>query len=262
MPSHPLFKRILITNDDGVNASGLKTLLGIATVLSDDVWTVAPLDEQSGAGHSLTLTEPMRIKALGDKKFGIKGTPTDSVMLALKHIMKNSKPTLVLSGVNRGFNMADDITYSGTVAGAMEGTIAGIPSIALSSALQKGERRADWSLASKFGPELIKTLVAEGWPSDVFMNVNFPPFPVDEVKGVKVTRQGRRNLSDLRVEERIDMRGFPYYWFTGGRTAGIPENDTDMKAIFEGWISVTPLHLELTHFETKNLLENRVNKNF
>ncbi|MGY8986843.1 MAG: 5'/3'-nucleotidase SurE [Sphingomonadales bacterium] len=257
---NPLFERILVTNDDGISASGLKILSEIANSLSNDVWVVAPLTEQSGAGHSITLAEPMRIKNLGDKTYGVQGTPTDCVILAINNIMKDQKPTLVLSGVNRGFNMADDITYSGTVAAAMEGTISGIPSIALSQALTKGQKTVTWEIPKKRAADLLLKLVNQGWPEGVFLNINFPPVKVDELKGVKVTRQGCRNLANLGIEERHDMRGYPYYWFKGGREAGIPEEDTDMKAIFEGWISVTPLHLELTHFETKSALENKINQ--
>ena len=256
------FERILVTNDDGISASGLTALEGIANALSNDVWVVAPEAEQSGAGHSLTLTQPMRIKPLGDKRFAVKGTPTDCVMLALNHILKDNKPTLVLSGVNRGVNLGEDLTYSGTIAGAMEGTLAGIPSIAMSQALALKTRKADWQVANRYGTDLVRRLCEEGWKTDTFININFPACDVDAVKGIRVTEQGHRDVAGISVEERMDMRGFPYYWFGLSRDFGTPGDDTDLQVVRDGFISVTPLHLELTHFEMRKRLKSTIEIDF
>jgi 5'-nucleotidase len=268
--THPLLTRILLTNDDGVNAPGLKALEEIAAALSDDVWVVAPETEQSGAGHSLTLTQPLRIRKLGDRRFAIQGTPTDCVMLGLNHLMKDARPTLVLSGVNRGVNLADDVTYSGTIAGAMEGTLAGLPSVALSQAISPETRRADFSIARRHGAEIVRKLVTHGWSGNVFINVNFPApvaggAPDDapgDAKGVKVTEQGKRDLGLLKIEERRDPRGFPYYWFGLSRRYGEPGHETDLKAVRDGWISVTPLHLDLTHFKTRDEMAPEIDESF
>ena len=243
--------RILLTNDDGIHAPGFEVLEAIARTLSDDVWIVAPDAEQSGASHSLTLHLPLRIIQSGEKRFSVQGTPTDCVMMAVKHVQPkfgDDKPfDLVLSGVNRGSNIADDVTYSGTVAGAMEGTVLGIPSIALSqtySFLPGSE--IDWSTAQAFGPPLITKLLAEGWPENVFININFPARPASEVEEVEVTSQGRRDQSIKIVDERSDPRGGDYFWIGFKGKMSNPDQGTDLKAIYEGRISVTPLHLNLT----------------
>ena len=250
----PSFDRILLTNDDGIEASGLKLLEKIAKVLSDEVWIVAPSSEQSGAGHSLTLTEPTRIRQLGERRFSISGTPTDSVMLALNHIMKNRRPTLLLSGINRGVNLAEDLTHSGTVSAAFEGTLAGVPSIALSQERNRGQRRADWDVAAAHAGQLLEDLVAESWPEGVCLNINFPAAERGPPKGRRATRQGRRDLERLQVDERRDLRGFPYYWFDLKRESETSVEASDLWAVQNGWISITPLHLDLTHGETLDQL--------
>lgn len=262
---NPSLTRILVTNDDGVNASGLKVLEEIAAALCDEVWVVAPETEQSGAGHSLTLTRPLRIRKLEDRRFAVQGTPTDCVMLGLNHLMKDARPTLVLSGVNRGVNLADDVTYSGTVAGAMEGTLAGVPSIALSQAINPETRRSDFSIAGRYGADIIRKLVNHGWRENVLFNVNFPAPDGDgsgKAKGIKVTEQGKRDLGLLKIEERRDPRGFPYYWFGLSRGYGEPGHETDLKAVRDGWISVTPLHLDLTHFATRDEMAASMDESF
>lgn len=253
--------RILISNDDGINAPGLKILEKIAAQFSDDVWVVAPEDEQSGAGHSLTLTKPLRIRKMAEKRWAVSGTPTDCVMMAVNHIMKDSLPTLILSGVNRGGNLAEDVTYSGTVSVAMEGTLAGIPSVAMSQCIRP-EQRTKWETAEQFAPEVLKSLLENGWPKDVLMNVNFPAFVPQEIKGIHVTEQGRREMLGNNIEERRDPRGFRYYWFGLGREVGVPGHETDIKSVREKYISVTPLHLDLTHHETRRALADKVAAKF
>lgn len=245
--------RILVSNDDGINAPGLEVLERIARQFSDDVWVVAPEEEQSGSGHSLTLSRVLRLRELGEKRWAVSGTPTDCVMMAVNKIMKDNKPTLILSGVNRGGNMAEDVTYSGTVSVAMEGQLAGVPSIALSQCTRP-DTRTKWETAEKHAPEVIRRLLESGWPENVLMNVNFPAVAPEEVKGVKVTEQGLRELTGTNIDERVDPRGFTYYWFGLGREVGVPGHETDLKAIRESYISVTPLHLDLTHHETRGTM--------
>lgn len=254
--------RILITNDDGVNAHGLKVLEDIARTLSDDVWIVAPELEQSGASHGLTLSQPLRIRKIADQRFAVQGTPTDCVMLAVHDIMAEAKPTLVLSGVNRGANLAEDVTYSGTIAGAMEGVICGIPSIAFSQVVGRGDNPEHFAAAAHFGPQILRDLLTCGWDRGVLINVNFPGLPPGEVKGVEVTRQGFRDESELIIDRRVDARGFPYYWFGLRRAYGDPGVGTDLQAVRDGFISVTPLHLDLTHDRTRERLAGRMKITF
>jgi len=240
-------QRILISNDDGIHAPGLEVAERIARELSDDIWVVAPETEQSGASHSLTLTLPLRVRQVNERKFAVQGTPTDSVMMAIIHIMKDNPPDLVLSGVNRGFNVADDVTYSGTVAAAMEGTVLGVPSIALSQAFSKNESPdVHWGCAATHGPDVVRKLVEIGWPKGVLINVNFPGVPADQVQGVQVTSQGARDQSLLRVDERTDARGQQYFWIGFKRVFSEAEQGTDLRAIHDGYVSVTPLHMNLT----------------
>jgi 5'-nucleotidase len=251
--------RILVSNDDGIHAPGLAVAEKIARTLSDDIWVVAPETEQSGAAHSLTLSMPLRLRNAGHQRFAVSGTPTDCVMMAGIHIMKDHPPDLVLSGVNRGFNVADDVTYSGTVAAAMEGAVLGIPSIALSQAIGgRDETEAVWACAEKHGPPLIKRLVEIGWPKDVLLNINFPALPPSKVRRVSVAAQGQRDQSILRVEERVDARGRTYFWVGFKRIFSDPELGTDLRAMFEGHISVTPLHLNLTELKEHQRLSTLI----
>lgn len=241
--------RILVTNDDGIHAPGIAVLEAIARELSDDVWVVAPSDEQSGAGHSLTLTQPVRVREVGPRHFAVRFTPTDAVMVGLGLIMRDNPPDLILSGVNRGPNMAEDVTYSGTVSAAMEGTLAGVRSVALSQSTDDrpvGEEA--FRVAREWGPRVLSALLRAEWGKGVLMNINFPRDSVGPVRGVRVTEQGFRDYGRIAIDERTDMRGFPYYWFGLGREVAEPGHETDLKAMREGMVSVTPLHLDLTHY--------------
>jgi 5'-nucleotidase len=247
--------RVLVTNDDGINAPGLAALTRIAQKISKDVWIVAPEEEQSGSAHSLSLANPIRVRQISPRKFAVKGTPSDCVLMAVRHIIKDRAPDLILSGVNRGQNVADDVTYSGTIAAAMEGTQLGIPSIALSQAFGfSGSAQVKWSTAEHFAPGIIQKLVRAGWPADVLINVNFPDLLPASVKGIEVTAQGKRDQSLVRVEERMDARATPYYWLGFERILSNPSQGTDLKAMYEGFISVTPLHMNLTHGRTRAAL--------
>ncbi len=248
--------RILITNDDGIHAPGLAVAERIAHALCDDVWVVAPESEQSGASHSLTLAVPLRVRRIADRRFAVSGTPTDCVMMAVAELMQEARPTLVLSGVNRGSNLADDVTYSGTIAGAMEGCAIGIASIALSQTYGFEEGHdVPWACAETHGPSVIAKLVATGWPDDVLINVNFPDCAPDQVKGVEVTEQGKRDLQTARPDRRIDARGIPYYWIGFRRMRSNPPHGTDLSAVYDGRISVTPLHLNLTEYAVRDRLQ-------
>jgi 5'-nucleotidase len=251
--------RILLTNDDGIEAPGLDALQKIAGDLSDDIWVVAPETDQSGAAHSLTLHEPLRLRKLSERVYAVKGTPTDCVIMAVRHVLKGEEPALVLSGVNRGANLADDVTYSGTIAGAIEGTMLGIPSIALSLAVNwEDPKRVHWQTPMELGAGLIRKLMDAGWPPDVLININFPDREPSKVEGIHVTRQGRRDQDYLRIEDRLDTRGNPYYWLGFKRRSLQAPKGTDIWAIRSGAISVTPLYLNLTHSDTCRKLSERL----
>lgn len=238
--------RILLTNDDGIHAEGLEVLERIARTISDDVWVVAPETDQSGFAHSLSLSEPLRMRKLDDRHYALRGTPTDCVIMGVRRLLPQP-PDLILSGINSGSNIADDVTYSGTIAGAMEGTLLGVRSIALSQAYTVTDegRSVRWDTAEKIGTEIIGKLVGLDLPTGVFLNVNFPAVAPGEVKGTRVANQGKR-LHGLWIEERKDGRGFPYYWLRFGREAPEVRAGTDMAALRDGFVSVTPLHLDLT----------------
>ena len=240
--------RILITNDDGIHAPGLEILERIAESLSDDIVVVAPEYDQSGVAHSLSLNDPLRLRKISERRFAVKGTPTDCIIMGVRLILQGMKPDLVLSGVNRGQNVADDITYSGTVAGAMEGTMLGIPSIALSQCYgPAGQEAIHWDCAAAHGPGLVRALLAEGIDRNSLINVNFPDCPADRVAGVDVTVQGRRDMQVIRIDPRMDGRGNPYYWIAFDRETSEPQLGTDLAALRNKRISVTPLKLDLTY---------------
>ena len=239
--------RILVTNDDGIHAPGLETLEGIARELSDDVWVVAPEYDQSGVSHSLSLNDPLRLRQVSEKRFAVKGTPSDCVIMGVSHILKDHRPDLVLSGVNRGQNVAEDVTYSGTIAGAMEGTILGIRAIALRQAYGAGGRaNLKWSCAAAHGAAVIRKILEIGIEPGILVNVNFPDCEPEEVQGVAVSAQGQRNQALLQIDARHDGRGNPYFWLAFAKARFEPGNGTDLKAIAENRIAVTPLRLDLT----------------
>jgi len=246
--------RILLTNDDGINAEGLAALERIAAKLSDDVWVCAPEYEQSGASRALTLAEPIRVRTLGPRKFATTGTPTDCVMLGIHELVQGAKPDLVLSGVNRGANLAEDVTMSGTVAGAIEAMALGVPGIALSQmGFYEGNR--GYEVAEAFAPGIIRRVMETGWPSDVVLNINFPHRPVAEVTEVEVTRQGFRDAHIRVAEKRTDLRGRDYYWMGFRQERSSPAEGTDLRALYDGKISVTPLHIDLTHMASVRALK-------
>jgi 5'-nucleotidase len=240
--------RILLTNDDGIHAPGLVALESIAHALSDDVIVIAPETDQSGVSHSLSLSEPLRLRQVSERRYAVRGTPTDCVIMGVQHILKDKRPDLVLSGVNRGQNIAEDVTYSGTIAGAMEGTLLGIPSIALSQAYGiRGQGALNWRCVEAHGPAIVRKLLAHGFAKNTLFNVNFPDCEPGEVAGTSVTIQGRRDQAALmEIVERQDFRGNPYYWIAFLREKPNPLEGTDLWAMVEGRISITPLKLDLT----------------
>jgi 5'-nucleotidase len=239
--------RLLCTNDDGYLAFGLDCLVQAAEPLGE-VTVVAPDREQSATSHSLTLHHPLRVKVRGERRYQVDGTPTDCVMLALQALMAEP-PDFVLSGINHGQNMGEDVLYSGTVAAAMEGLSLGVRSVALSFA--GGDHGSDATLVGEHVETvtwlLRHILTLDGLPADTLLNVNLPPVRADAIKGVRLTRLGRRVFSDSLTRMK-DPWGKEIYWIGGGTVAWSGGDDSDFRAIQEGYISVTPLHLDLTHF--------------
>lgn len=247
--------RILVTNDDGYEAHGIEVLTEVAKSLSDDVWVVAPLVDNSGASHSLTLKDPLRQRQIAPQVFAVEGTPTDCVIMGVRQLLGDKAPDLILSGINHGQNMADDVTYSGTIAGAIEGALLGIPSIALSLTTGFDTPRSEhWETPAELAGDLIRDLLAAGWPADILMNVNFPDCAPGDVKGRIATRQGRRDQSLFKLDARQDPRGRDYYWFDFERKLSTPAEGTDLWAIYNNYISVTPLHLDLTHEQSREAI--------
>jgi 5'/3'-nucleotidase len=245
--------RILVSNDDGVEAPGLKLLEAIARDLSPDVWVVAPETEQSGASHSLTTRRPLRLRELAPRRYAVDGTPTDCVLLARKHLLRDHLPDLVLSGINAGANAGEDLTYSGTVAVAMEAVLLGLPAIALSQHYDDGNA-IPWETAAHFAPGIIRRLAALSWPAQTLYNINFPPVAPEAVQGIAPTSQGRRGIAD-NLTERFDPRGRPYYWIGPVRESGNLEPGTDLAALADRRVSVTPIHLDLTSLPVLAMLK-------
>jgi 5'-nucleotidase len=246
--------RILIVNDDGVDAEGLRLLEELAREISDDIWVVAPDEEKSGFSHSISMTIPIRVRKINERRYAVKGTPTDCALLAIYEFMGGEKPTVLLSGINRGANLAEDITYSGTAAAAMEGALLGVRSIALSQVFAIGGE-ANWATAREFAPAILRRLLACDWEPGSFVNVNFPDCPPEAVTETLVTTQGRRLPGSFRPVRRVDERNFPYYWIKLAYETGDLEAGTDLHAIAHNTISVTPMQLDLTSNTFRHYLD-------
>ena len=251
--------RILLTNDDGIHAEGLAALERIAAALSEDVWICAPETEQSGASRALTLLEPLRVRRLDARRFAVRGTPTDCVMLAMQELVEGAKPDLVLSGVNWGANLAEDVTLSGTVAGAIEAMTLGVPAIALSQmhGPTVDNEPVDFVTAEAHGAAVIQSLLEVGWPNGVILNVNFPRSS-ERALPFEITRQGFRDARTRFAEARTDLRGRQYYWIGYDSRPSKPAAGTDLAAAYAGRISVTPLHIDLTHTPALAVLRERL----
>jgi 5'-nucleotidase len=240
--------RILVTNDDGIHSDGLIKLEEALRALGD-VYVVAPASEMSGASHSLTLARPLRIRHIDDRHWSVDGTPTDCVTLALNKILKPEQmPDICVSGINHGANLGDDATYSGTVAGALEATILGVPGIAMSLVARDNW---DFKTAAQFAVKAAEKTLKEGLPEGTLLNINVP---LGDIKGVRVTRQGIKNARTL-VSQHIDPRGKPYYWIGEEYFRSSAEDGTDYKAIEEGYVSVTPLRADMTDHRALQALD-------
>ena len=246
METKPL---ILVSNDDGIHSEGIVALAEAVRSLGEVV-VVAPDRERSAVSHSLTLHRPLRVEELGGGRFAVNGTPTDCVNLAINGILPR-RPTLVVSGINKGANLGDDVTYSGTVSAAMEGTLLGVPSLAIS---QIGRSTFRFEAAAAFAARLAAWVVERGLPADTLLNVNIPALEDGQpLRGFALTRMGRRRYGDA-VVEKVDPRGRKYYWIGGEEVAGVDEEGTDFHAVAAGLISVTPIHLDLTNYKSFDAL--------
>ena len=246
--------RILVVNDDGIEAEGIKLLEELAHRWTDDVWVVAPDEEKSGFSHAISMTVPVRMRKIDDRHYAVKGTPTDCALLGIYELMRDRPPTVLLSGVNRGANLAEDVTYSGTAAAAMEGALLGIRAIALSQVFTIGGE-AHWETARRHTAPVLKQLLTCDWEPGSFVSVNFPDVEPDQVSGIRVTTQGRRLPGSFRPTRRVDARNFPYYWIELAYQNGELESGTDLHAIAENAVSVTPMQLDLTAHAFRRYLD-------
>ena len=248
--------RILITNDDGIDAPGLAILEEAARTLSDDVWIVAPATEQSGQSSAITLADPLRVSKLSDRRYAVSGTPADCVTIALNVVM-DRVPDLVLSGVNQGFNIADDMPYSGTVGAALHAATCGIRAFAFSQAYSRlGQEKDDdiWTAAREHCAPTIKALLATPEQPRIVLNVNFPPCPATDVTGLAAVRQGTRAMHEVFTDDRDDGRGKSYHWVRFRRDAGDAPADTDLGAMAARQIAVTPIRADFTDAASLDLL--------
>jgi len=237
--------RVLLVNDDGIHAPGIQLLEKIVRRYTDEVFVVAPDEERSGASHSISMNIPVRIREIDDRHYAVKGTPTDCALLAIYEVMKDRPPTILLSGINRGANLAEDITYSGTAAAAMEGALLGIPSVALSQVFTP-RGRVNWETAEVYTPKVLDRLLTTEWQPNTFVNVNFPDAMPDAVTGIRVVSQGQRPPGSFLPEGRIDGRDVPYYWIKLAYKDGGFDAGSDLEAIRDNAVSVSPIQLNMT----------------
>ncbi|MBP0593369.1 5'/3'-nucleotidase SurE [Paraburkholderia sp. LEh10] len=250
MSAHQLkVPRVLLTNDDGIDAPGLAVLEAVAAELADEVWVVAPEHDQSGTSHSISLHSPLRVSRQGERRFGVVGTPGDCVVMAVRHLMRDAPPTLVLSGVNRGGNLGVETMFSGTVGAAMTGLLLGLPSIALSQTFRDREN-VRWDTARALAPGVIRQLLAIEHDEPVCLNVNFPDVDASAAGPLTPTRQGVGLVEGIDVLPQVDPRGLEYHWlrFQRGPRANAPDSETAVVA--SGRVSVTPLYFDRTDEST------------
>ncbi len=236
---------ILVTNDDGISSEGIVALY-MAMREIGDTFIVAPDREKSAVGHALTMHRPLKVEKLNENIYTVNGTPTDCVVVAVEKLL-DRRPDILISGINRGANLGDDITYSGTVSAAIEGTMFGIPSVAISMVYEEG-RPIRFKTAASFARRLVRFLLEHSMPADTLLNVNVPNVEEEEIKGVKFTRQGKR-VYDNAICETFDPWGRKHYWIGGGTPTWSSEDDTDITAVTKNYISITPLHLDLTNYD-------------
>ena len=248
-----MLDRILLINDDGIEAPGLAILERIAAELASEVWVVAPEHDQSGVSHAVSLHHPIRATPRGPRRWAVTGTPGDCVVMGLSHLMRGSPPQLLLSGVNRGANLGIETVFSGTVGGAMTGMMLGIPSIALSQAWTNREA-VRWETAAALGPRIVQDLMNIGWSSGTCLSINFPDLPADEAGPLTLARQGAGSVEGMDVEPRIDPRGFTYYWVSFRRGDRDQGPESDVAALNAGRVVVTPLRYDRTDEEAYAIL--------
>ncbi|MBE0426458.1 MAG: 5'/3'-nucleotidase SurE [Nitrospirae bacterium] len=247
---------ILVTNDDGINSQGLISLYNSMKNLGE-ACIVAPDRERSAVSHSLTMHRPLRVEKLGEQVYSINGTPTDCVAIGVNKILPE-KPAFVVSGINKGANLGDDITYSGTVSAAIESTIMGIPAFAVSLVIKKKlESPLYFDTASRIAVEIGKYILKNSLPYDTLLNINVPNLHISNIKGIKFTRQGKR-IYDEAIHETFDPNGEKYYWIGGGNPYWEHGEDTDIQAVQDNYVSITPVHLDLTNYQALKFLKDRL----
>ena len=249
-----MLDRILLTNDDGIDAPGLEILEQIAHQIAREVWVVAPEHDQSGVSHAVSLHHPIRIAERGLRRWAVTGTPGDCVVMAVSHLMKASAPQLLLSGVNRGANLGIETVFSGTVGGAMTGMMLGIPAIALSQAWTD-RAHVRWDTAATLGPPIVRRLWEIGWSAAACLSINFPDLPPDEAGPLTLARQGAGSVQGMDVEARTDPRGLTYYWVSFRRGERDQGPDSDIEALNAGRITITPLRYDRTDDEAYAILQ-------
>ena len=236
-------KRVLLTNDDGWRGPGFEVLEEIANEIAEEVWLVSPDLDQSGVSMSISVHHPLRVRQFAERRFSVSGTPSDCILLGVAELLPE-KPDLILSGVNRGANISDSVAYSGTIGGALTGTLLGIPAIALSQAYHT-TNPVHWETSRQYGAQLVRQLLETGWPEDCAMNINFPALPPEEVQGVAICRPQRGSIGGVQIERREDTRGVPYYWLGFQRQSErITGRDTDVGALRDGLIALSPVRFE------------------
>lgn len=248
--------RILLSNDDGIHAEGIKVLEELVLSLCPNVWVVAPETQQSAAGHSLSIHMPLRMKTYDDTHISVYGTPTDSVLFGVQTVMKGARPHLVLSGINYGQNTADDMTYSGTIAAAIEATLLGIPAVAFSQdvADEHSGGKVDWTIAREWLPKILEALQGFEWNDHVLLSVNFPVLKPGVTPEIRIVPQGHYSVADQEMAARVDPRGRPYFWIGPPPKRDEVDQAFDIGALRSGYITITPLTLNLTDQPTlKNL---------
>ncbi len=240
-----MLNRVMLTNDDGIDAPGMAVLEEVAARIATEVWVVAPEHDQSGQSHAISLHHPLRIVERGPRRFGITGTPGDCAAMGLSHIMKDTPPDLVLSGVNRGLNLGIETVFSGTVGGAMTAMMLGVPALALSQAFTRRES-VPWDTSRTLAPDVIRRLLAIGWGKQAVLNINFPPIPAAEAGPLTLARQGEGMVAGMQVETRTDPRGMTYHWLNFRRGDVQQGPESDYSAMRAGKIVVTPLRYDRT----------------
>ncbi len=244
---------ILVTNDDGVHSPGLIVLMKAMKELGE-TFVVAPDRERSAVGHALTIHRPLKAELLREGLWSINGTPTDCVAVAVEKLL-GRRPDIIVSGINRGGNLGDDLTYSGTVSAAMEGTILGIPSMAVSLVTDGGQPH-HFDTAAHYATQAARHIIERALPYDTLLNINVPNLPVKDIRGVRFTRQGKR-IYDGSIHETFSPSGEKYYWIGGGRPFWEHGEDTDISAVIEGYVSITPVHMDLTNHDAIDFLKRR-----